>query len=72
MANISLDAINTINSKLGQADAITMLLMCECDSGSQLSDELRSYVLGAISDLITDSKSYFEVKQSEVSANERI
>lgn len=59
MANISLDAINTINSKLGQADAITTLLMCECDSGSQLSEELRSYVLGAISDLITDSKQLF-------------
>ena len=45
MPNISLDTVDTINSKLGQADAITTLLMCECDSGSQLSDELRSYVL---------------------------
>jgi hypothetical protein len=36
MANISLDAINTINTKLGQANAITTLLMVDCDSDTQL------------------------------------
>lgn len=59
MANISLDAIDTINSKLGQANAISILLILECDSGSQLNDELRSYALGAISDLVSDSKALF-------------
>ena len=59
MANISLDAINTINSKLGQANSISILLMIECDSGSQLNDELRSYALSAISDLVSDSKALF-------------
>ena len=59
MANISLDAINTINQKLGQADAITTLLMLECDADMQINNELRSYALGAISDLISDSKTLF-------------
>lgn len=59
MANTSLDAIDTINSKLGQANAILILLMIECDSGSQLNDELRSYALSAISDLVSDSKALF-------------
>ncbi|MBI0095009.1 MULTISPECIES: hypothetical protein [Gilliamella] len=43
MANISLDAV----------------LMCECNEDTKLSNELRSYVLWAISDLITDSKKLF-------------
>ena len=59
MANISLDAVDTINSKLDQANAIATLLMSECDKDTKLSDELRSYVLWAISDLITDSKKLF-------------
>ncbi|OCF92564.1 hypothetical protein B6D16_12915 [Gilliamella apicola] len=59
MANISLDAVDSINSKLDQANAITTLLMSECDKDTKLSDELRSYVLWAISDLITDSKKLF-------------
>ena len=59
MPNISLDAIDTINSKLDQANAIATLLMCECDKDTKLSNELRSYVLWAISDLITDSKKLF-------------
>ena len=33
--------------------------MSECDKDTKLSDELRSYVLWAISDLITDSKKLF-------------
>ena len=56
MLNISLDAIDTINAKLGQADAITMLLRRECDEVTKLSDELRSYALWALTDLIIDSK----------------
>ena len=59
MANISLDAVDSINSKLDQANAIATLLMSECDKDTKLSDELRSYVLWAISDLITDSKKLF-------------
>lgn len=59
MANISLDAVDSINSKLDQANAIVTLLMSECDKDTKLSDELRSYVLWAISDLITDSKKLF-------------
>ena len=59
MPNISLDAVDTINSKLDQANAIATLLMSECDKDTKLSDELRSYVLWAISDLITDSKKLF-------------
>ena len=59
MANISLDAIDTINAKLDQANAIATLLMSECYKDTKLSDELRSYVLWAISDLITDSKKLF-------------
>ncbi|QHJ76010.1 MAG: hypothetical protein [Bacteriophage sp.] len=43
MPNISLDAV----------------LMCECNEDTKLSNELRSYVLWAISDLITDSKKLF-------------
>ena len=59
MANISLDAVDSINSKHDQANAIVTLLMTECDKDTKLSDELRSYVLWAISDLITDSKKLF-------------
>ena len=59
MPNISLDAVDTINSKLDQANSIATLLMSECDKDTKLSDELRSYVLWAISDLITDSKKLF-------------
>lgn len=59
MANISLDAINTINKKLGQADAITMLLMLDCDSDMSINDELRAYALDAVMDLISDSKKLF-------------
>lgn len=59
MANISLDAINTINSKLGQANAITILLMCDCDSDTPINDELRDYALSAIFDLVSDSKALF-------------
>ncbi|WP_334325044.1 hypothetical protein [Gilliamella apicola] len=59
MPNISLDAVDTINSKLDQANAITTLLMCECNEDTKLSNELRSYVLWAISDLITDYKKLF-------------
>ena len=59
MANISLDAVDSINSKLDQANAIATLLISECDKDTKLSDELRSYVLWAISDLITDSKKLF-------------
>ena len=59
MANISLDAVDSINSKLDQANAIATLLMSECDKDTKLSNELRSYVLWAISDLITDSKKLF-------------
>ncbi|MCO6544550.1 MAG: hypothetical protein J6583_08325 [Gilliamella sp.] len=59
MANISLDAINTINTKLGQADAITTLLMLDCDSDMPINDELRAYALDAVSDLINDSKKLF-------------
>lgn len=59
MANISLDAINTINTKLGQANAITTLLMVDCDSDTPINDELRAYALDAVSDLINDSKKLF-------------
>ncbi|NUE94998.1 hypothetical protein GYW75_01125 [Gilliamella sp. ESL0232] len=59
MANISLDAMNTINKKLGQADAITTLLMLDCDSDIPINDELRAYALDAVSDLINDSKKLF-------------
>jgi hypothetical protein len=59
MANISLDAINTINTKLGQAEAITMLLMIECDSNTAISDKLRSSALDAVMDLISVSKKLF-------------
>lgn len=59
MANISLDAINTINTKLGQANAITTLLMVDCDSNTSINEELSSYALDAVSDLINDSKKLF-------------
>ena len=59
MPNISLDTVDTINSKLDQANAIATLLMCECNEDIKLNNELRSYVLWAISDLITDSKKLF-------------
>jgi hypothetical protein len=36
MANISLDAVDSINSKLDQANAIATLLMSECDKRSYL------------------------------------
>jgi hypothetical protein len=59
MANISLDAINTINTKLGQVNAITTLLMTDCDSDMPINDELRAYALDAVMDLISDSKKLF-------------
>ena len=72
MANISLDAVDSINSKLDQANAIATLLMSECDKDTKLSDELRSYVLWAISDLITDSKKLFSSETESKGENERI
>lgn len=62
MPNISLEAVNIINTKLGQADAITILLMCDCDSEMPINDELRSSALHAVSDLITDSKKLFRAE----------
>lgn len=62
MLNISLEAVNIINYKLSQADAITALLMCDCDSDFPVNNELRSDALGAISDLITDSKKLFRAE----------
>ena len=59
MANISLDAIDYINTKLDQAQAITALLMDDCDSNVPIGDKTRSYALWAISDLISDSKKLF-------------
>jgi len=73
MANISLDAINTINTKLGQADAITTLLMLDCDSDMPINDELRAYALDAVSDLINDSKKLFRSETERKEAkNERV
>jgi hypothetical protein len=73
MANISLDAMNTINSKLGQADAITTLLMVDCDSDTPINDELRAYALDAVSDLINDSKKLFRSETERKEAkNERV
>lgn len=69
MANISMDAINIINSKLSQADAITTLLMCDCDSNMPINDQLRSDVLGAISDLISDSKTLFRAETERKAVN---
>ncbi|MWN05103.1 hypothetical protein [Gilliamella sp. Pas-s95] len=73
MANISLDAINTINTKLGQANAIATLLMVDCDSDIPINDELRAYALNAVSDLINDSKKLFrsETERKETK-NERV
>ncbi|MCO6537698.1 MAG: hypothetical protein J6567_07050 [Gilliamella sp.] len=73
MANISLDAINTINTKLGQANAITTLLMVDCDSDTPINDELRAYALDAVSDLINDSKKLFRSETERKEAkNERV
>ncbi|OCG47253.1 hypothetical protein A9G34_02645 [Gilliamella sp. Choc4-2] len=73
MANISLDAINTINTKLGQAEAITMLLMIEYNSNTAISDKLRSSALDAVSDLINDSKKLFRSETERKEAkNERV
>ncbi|MFQ0995664.1 hypothetical protein ACGH6Q_11735 [Gilliamella sp. BG2] len=73
MANISLDAINTINTKLGQANAITTLLMVDCDSDTPINDELRAYALNAVSDLINDSKKLFRSETERKEAkNERV
>ncbi|OCG39448.1 hypothetical protein [Gilliamella sp. Bif1-4] len=73
MANISLDAMNTINTKLGQANAITMLLMVDCDSDMPINDELRAYALDAVSDLINDSKKLFRSETERKEAkNERV
>ena len=55
----ALEEMDLIESKLGQAKAITSLLSIECDSGSRLNDELRAYALEAITDLIDDSKKLF-------------
>ena len=62
MANISIKAIDIINSKLSQADAITTLLICDCDSDMPINDQLRPDVLGAVSDLISDSKKLFRTE----------
>lgn len=62
MPNISLEAVDIINYKLNQADAVTTLLICDCDSDSPINKELRSDALGAISDLITDSKKLFRAE----------
>jgi hypothetical protein len=73
MANISLDAMNTINAKLGQANAITTLLMADCDSNTPINEELRSYALDAVSDLINDSKKLFRSETERKEAkNERV
>ncbi|MWP48444.1 MULTISPECIES: hypothetical protein [unclassified Gilliamella] len=73
MANISLDAINTINTKLGQANTITTLLMVDCDSDMPINDELRAYALDAVSDLINDSKKLFRSETERKEAkNERV
>ncbi|OCG23141.1 hypothetical protein [Gilliamella sp. App4-10] len=73
MANISLDAINTINTKLGQANAITTLLMVDCDSNTPINDELRAYALDAVSDLINDSKKLFRSEtECKEAKNERV
>ncbi|KDN09536.1 hypothetical protein [Gilliamella sp. Imp1-1] len=73
MANISLDAMNTINTKLGQANAITTLLMVDCDSDTPINDELRAYALDAVSDLINDSKKLFRSETERKEAkNERV
>lgn len=73
MANISLDAINTINTKLGQANTITTLLMVDCDSDTPINDELRAYALDAVSDLINDSKKLFRSETERKEAkNERV
>ncbi|MCO6551650.1 MAG: hypothetical protein J6563_01590 [Gilliamella sp.] len=73
MANISLDAINTINTKLGQANTITTLLMVDCDSDTLINDELRAYALDAVSDLINDSKKLFRSETERKEAkNERV
>lgn len=69
MANISMNAINTINSKLGQANAITTLLMCDCDSNTPINDELRDYALSAIFDLVSDSKALFRSETERKGAN---
>ncbi|MCO6556630.1 MAG: hypothetical protein J6577_05300 [Gilliamella sp.] len=73
MANISLDAINTINTKLGQANTITTLLMVDCDSDTPINDELLAYALDAVSDLINDSKKLFRSETERKEAkNERV
>jgi hypothetical protein len=73
MANISLVAINTINTKLEQANAITTLLMVDCDSDTPINDELRAYALDAVSDLINDSKKLFRSETERKEAkNERV
>jgi hypothetical protein len=73
MANISLDAINTINTKLGQAEAITMLLIIDCDSGMAINDELRASALDAVMDLVSDSKKLFRSETERKEAkNERV
>lgn len=59
MANISKDAVETINKKLTQADAITSLLMSDCDTDMQINDDLRSSALWTVSDLIIDAKKLF-------------
>ncbi|MWN89448.1 hypothetical protein GQ597_01795 [Gilliamella sp. Pra-s65] len=59
MANISLDAINTINTRLGQTNAISTLLIADCDSNTPINEELRAYAFDAVSDLINDSKKLF-------------
>lgn len=69
MANISMEAIDIINYKLSQADAITTLLICDCDSDMPINDQLRSDVLGAISDLITDSKALFRAETESKAVN---
>lgn len=63
MANISLDSIDTITAKLDQANAIAILLLCECEYQNSLVAELRINALKAISDFIVDS---IELFRSEV------
>ncbi|WP_392552724.1 hypothetical protein RHO14_02350 [Orbus wheelerorum] len=56
MANISMTAIDVINYKLSQANVIITLLIGDCDSNTPINRELRSDTLGALSDLIAESK----------------
>ena len=56
MLNISLDAINDINKKLAQAEAVSSLMMASFDSDIRLNDELSASIAWAITDLITDAR----------------